>query len=220
MSIVGQGEDRTELFKTFPGGVMFQSDGSLGDNLILQDFCCFCAGGVPGYFAYLSAKAPYAADDTHLRNLRITSLTGGLWYCGVTIDGTGRITPQGVREVVIEDVEIFNTTTASIYAMNAVNLVMRGGGCYPADGPLSGCGIYISGGGQPSEDSTLCFFSDVNNNGVLDITNSFACSYRGGQIGSLNTDGASKQWIIDTICTGPVYNNLGSDSRVTLTPAR
>src|SRR6187551_2718353 len=196
MTIRGQGKLATVFNKRFDGGALFTINGERGGGVVIDSLACLAyAKYAPGYMAYIAGTSDYQPDETVLRQLWCSSNDKGLWYINVVFDGLARLSPQGLRDVMIEDCELFCAQAANIWARDCVGLKVRGVGCFAVTGPSSGSGIYITGGTQTNQQSTRCYFSDVNNNGQLNITNSFQCSYR-GSIGSLATDNSS-HWRID-----------------------
>lgn len=208
MRIRGQGKLATVFNKRFAGGALFTLIGHRGGGTVIEGLAGLTyAEHSPGYFAYLAGSSEHQPDVSVLRDLWVSSNDGGLWYINVVLDGLARASPQGLRGVLVEDCEFFNAYAANIWARDCVGLRVRGVGCFAGAGPAAGCGIYVSGGPSVSEQSTRCYFDDVNNNGQLNITNSFQCSFR-GSIGSLVTDTESSHWRIDASCTGSVHNGL------------
>jgi hypothetical protein len=207
MRIRGQGKLATVFHKRFDGGAMFYMTGHSGGGIVIEELACLCyAEHAPGYMAFLKGTVSYQPDESVLRQIWCSSSDGGLWYQNVVLDGLARSSPQGIRDVLIEDCEFFNAQNGNLWLRDCVGLKVRGTGIFGGAGPTSGCGIYITGGAAVGQQSTRCYFDDVNNNGQLNIRNSFECSFR-GTLGSLNTDGSS-HWRIDASCSGPRYNNL------------
>lgn len=221
--IRGQSKLSTIFIKRFHDGIFFQSDGTLGNGLIIERLAILADPLYrPGYFCYLSGPPGlYQPDNFQLKDLYVSqygAITGasppggGLWQNGIFIDGINRTSPQGIRIGVIENCEIFNCQSTGVYIRNGVGIVMRGGGLFAASGPPEGTGVFVTGGPtDPLTQSTTCHFEGVINNGVLNITESSFCSWIGGQIGSLATDDSSR-WRIDTLCGGSVVNNLVNSS--------
>lgn len=215
MTIRGQGKLATVFSKRFDGGALFTITGHRGDGIVLESFACISyAAYAPGYLAYIAGTADYQPDETVLRQIWCSSNDKGTWYTHVVLDGLARLSPQGLRDCLIEDCEFLNGVSASIWARDCVGLKVRGVGCFSGTGPAGGCGIYLTGGADVNHQSTRCYFEGVNNNGQLNISNSFQCSFQ-GSIGSLITDAVSSHWHIDASCPGPVSNQL-KDSKVEL----
>lgn len=194
--LMGSGKDQTGLFKRFHGGTAVKVQGApAGTSGSLEElFIGAAAGFAPGIGILLTGDAADQPDEFLLRRLYISSDDGSLWTVTLMMDGAARTTPLGLRDCVIEDCEFFNAATATLWLRSVIGLEMRGGGVFPGAGPASGCGIWL--GGTEAIKSADCDFSGVNNNGVLNLTNTVgACSWRGGSVGTLDTD-ASPGWFI------------------------
>jgi hypothetical protein len=188
----------------------------------------FALGGSPGGMTTLGqVDTPYQPDNFQLKDLYVSQFGGitgasppggGLWQYGVVIDGADRTHPQGIRIGLIENCEIFNCQIAGVWIKNGVGITMRGGGLFPGAGPADGTGVYVTGGlTDPLTQSIYCHFQGVINNCALNISRSSYCTWLGGSIGGLQTEGSGHHWRIDTLNSGPVGNNL-ADSSVTLLP--
>ena len=215
----------TALCKQFVGPAFLTLDGTHGHGAMLSDLGFWCSAAFThpaiacGDAIFLHATASgYAPDETIIQRCWFSSDDGGLWYNAINVNGLARTgngvtVPQGIREVVVEDCEIFNTFAASVVVTNGVGFQMRGGACVPGKyGPLAGCGIVVGGGGGTRTNSTCVTFSGVNNNGFLNLANSSIGSFTGGQIGSLSLDPNSTQhWKIDTACAAGSSESVGTN---------
>lgn len=187
----------------------------------------FALGGAPGGVTTLGImESVYQPDNFQLKDLYISQYGGitgasppggGLWQYGMLIDGINRTYPQGIRIGLIENCEIFNYQYGGLWIRNGVGITMRGGGFFPGASPTTAAGVYVTGGlTDPLTQSVTCHFQGVINNSALNISKSSYCSWIGGEIGGLQTDG-SHHWDIHTLNSGAIANNL-VDSNVVLIP--
>lgn len=219
MNVRGQGKLATVLNKKFDNGALFTLDGKRGGGTRIEHLAALTyAGYAPGYFVYAAGDDALQPDVSVLRDLWVSSNDGGLWYANVVLDGGARVNPapQGLRNFLIEDCELFNAVSCNLYAYNAVGLKVRGLGCYPGGGPTYGCGIYVAGDpNDPGRQSTRCFFDDCNVNGFLNVAASFECSYRGSLGQLIASDPSAAFWRIDARCPTSLRGAL-TTSEVTL----
>ncbi len=214
LHIVGEDIVATVLRKQFDGGAFLNFTGSTGSGGGLERACLFAdAGFIPGTGILLTGANYAQPEFARFTDLYVTG--SGNWNVCFEAFGNNILTPQGIRGVRLDGVHLFNAIAAALWLSNAVAFSMAGGGIYQGSGASAGCGVWVTGGGAAGTNSTQVYFSDVCNNGVLNITNSSVVSYMGGEIGSLATD-ASSHCRIETQCSGGVLNNL-TKSVVSLT---
>lgn len=146
--IRGQGMLSTTLIRRGTYGAFFQSNGSKGNGIVIEDLACWTEAefsAFPANFIHFVGGSVFQPDAFVLRNLWISSGDGGLWENNIFLDGINRLSPQGLRIGTIENCHLFNARTAAIYARNCVGLLVRGTGTYPGAGAADGARIMIAG---------------------------------------------------------------------------
>lgn len=119
-------------------------------------------------------------DFTFLSGINITEeVSGGLWYDGIHLDGTQ--TTGGIRDVFIEDVDIFACSNASIYGFRAIGAHLFGVQCFVAGG--TAFEIALTGDGTGS--STMC--NIVGCTGNLNLGFISASMFTGGRHNVITT---------------------------------
>lgn len=156
------GKDATDTYFS----IKHSGNGIFMDGLIpgggVQDLCIVAANGgnsnVGLMFYGTQASSP---DFVSCKNILVTANPGSSWYYGLDIDGTQRLTPQGVRGMRFEHVDLFAATQLAIYLRNAVFASFDSVGCFPAGGSTGN--VLITDG------STLIHMDAAQINGTVTV---------------------------------------------------
>jgi hypothetical protein len=155
-------------------------------------------------------NAVHQPDQTEARDLYITALGNSYWFRCLEINGTARLSPQGVRVTHLSNIQMFRAHTAGIYIASAVDLLAEQIGLYSCIN--SGFDVHITGAGPVNTNSVMVGFQNANLVGRIYGANSEGVSLHGrfGEIIGLPT---ARNWKIDGPRFGALVNGFGSGFR-------
>lgn len=169
------------------------------------------ASMAPGNAITLIASATNSPDFTVFEDVIVTcdNADTGNWGTALYVDGTQRITPQGVRDVAIRNFTSFATRNYSANLQNIVGFDVDGFHAFPAGGACSD--FYVGGGSDTNE------FDGMNVLGTLIINNSQNGKFD-GKINALSTASSGSHWRITGLSQGgPITSSNLTNSFVQLT---
>lgn len=172
IKISGAGSMATVITYANASGIAFGFSGAGG----------FTGGGLSGLSIYLAeglgdtnataislqGSASFQPDQFRLADLYVTAGAGSFWYDGLRMFGNARTSPQGIRNTIIDSVQIFACRNTGAYLSNVVQLTASSLGVYTGKG--LGRNIYIAGGGSASTNSIQVNIAGVACN-ELNMTN-------------------------------------------------
>lgn len=164
----------------------------------------------PGNAITLIASATNSPDFTVFEDVIVTcdNADTGTWGTALSVDGTQRITPQGVRDVAIRNFTSFATRAYSANLQNIVGFDVDGFHAFPAGGTAAD--FYIGGGSDTNE------FDAMNVLGTLIINNSQNGKFD-GKINALSTASSGSHWRITGLSqSGPINSSNLTNSFVQL----
>lgn len=172
--LTGEGASATVIVRDFtPGGIsepLFSWTASSNNGGGAEDLEIYAAPGTShGKAILLLASATHAPDFSNFRNVVVTG--GGTWYLPIHVDGSLRVTgAKGVRDVLFENVTIFNTDSANgcLYVNNGDSIRFMGGGVFTGGGVNAN--VSITGGGT-SLSNSIHVRIDSNIEGTVALDN-------------------------------------------------
>lgn len=207
MWLDGEGSRVTQLVRAYSGDfIEFGAAAGFGGGL--QGVSLQAGAGTSGGGGLLvKAAAAHSPDYAAFSDLVITNDQqggGGTWAFPLVVDGSLRSSPQGVRDLHFNNVNLFAGTSGALSVVNGVGVNFIGLGTYPAGGTSGN--VYVNGGSN-----TVNFFG-ANVQGELNLSNLQKLIFFGHLI-SMNTAGtASKCYIVGSQGGGPIVNNLTSSA--------
>lgn len=137
-SVLGQGLNATVLRRAYSRGLFIVLQG-LGSRL--HDVALLAEPGTYGGTALYAESTDAAIGGAY--NVRNVWIAGpGMWSAPVQFDGSARtVPPLGVRDVVFENVYVFNASWWLASCWSCVAFEWRGGGAFQGAGPVKGIAI-------------------------------------------------------------------------------
>lgn len=180
ITISGAGSMATIITYANTDGIAFGFSGAGGfTGGGLRGLCIYLAEGLGDTNATaisLQGSASFQPDQFRLSDVYVTAGAGSFWYDGLRMFGNARTSPQGIRNTVIDSVQIFACRNTGAYLSNVVQLTGSSLGVYTGKG--LGRNIYIAGGGSPSTNSIQVNLVGVACN-ELNVTNTSRFSVAG-----------------------------------------
>lgn len=164
ITISGDGSMSTVLTYGAATGAAFSFSGANG----------YTGGGLHGMAIMLAAglgdtntiainaegDATCQPDQLRIEDLYITAGSGSQWFSGLRMHGNARTSPQGIRNTVIDSVQIFCCRGTGVWLSNVVQLVARDLGVYVGSG--GGQNIYLAGGGVAEKNTTQAYLTVIS----------------------------------------------------------
>jgi len=192
------------LFR-FDGAGGYTGGGIHGITLFLDDgFGSSLATGV-----HLQGDATSQPDQFEISDLYINTIGTSYWYRGLSLNGTARTSPQGIRVGHIKNIQIFKCHNIGAILFNAVQWTGSGIGVYAGIG--SGQDFYIGGGGATLTNSTQLYFDGISAR-FLNLTN---CSdvFLSGKVSQVQTAISCNNYDISMRVNTPKSGLIGPNGR-------
>lgn len=213
--IIGYGSQSSKIVYNKNSGAAFKWSGASGyTGGGMHGIGLFLESGYAGSSSYaiiLSGDATYQPDQMMFSDLYVTILGSSTWYAALTADGSARTSPQGLRVLSMDNIQLFGSSSYAAYFKNVLQCSIRNIGTYSGAG--TGMDFYITGGGTSSTNSTQCSFDTMYVGGTLYLNNSSNIYLNGVGASAIFDTTATKVWG-SYYYTGSLTGSLGANSFV------
>lgn len=197
--IIGQGKTASYLVRNYSGNFLTFAGGTRGGGGVENIGVLAGTGTSGGYGLYLVGNSTATPDYSLLNNLYVSS-AGGTFAVPLMIDGQARTSPQGVRDIRIQNSDFFAGTSAAIWIANGVGIYLDSVGTYPAGG--------TNGDIQVGSGSAIISMSNMNVQGTLVLGAVSQLNFSGHLIDFNSTSAANKCFVIGTRSGTNVVNAM------------
>jgi hypothetical protein len=195
----------------FSGANGYTGGGMRGIGLLLESGL----GNTNSYGIYLVGDSKSQPDQMEFNDIYLSAVGGSsYWWEGLHAIGTARTSPQGIRVVIINNMQIFNCRNVGAYISNAVQWSISNLGTYTGIG--TGNDIYITGGGPANTNTIQLTASRLYAGGTLYLNNASDIAIE-GKAGALNVNGTAT-YVSGWLHAPTVSGAVGARSNLTIQP--